>query len=122
MELDKKTVIGAVAAVAVGAIGAAVAYNTLGGDSEDSGAKPAAKRTKPTGTQAKATRKALAASTDMINVNKASFAELVSLKHVGKARAKRILDSRPFKSVEDLTSRGIVPEEVLSRHRDRLAV
>ena len=57
-----------------------------------------------------------------IDINKANFDELVSLKHIGRGRAKRILASRPFRSVEDLASRGIVPADVLAADRGRLAV
>jgi DNA uptake protein ComE-like DNA-binding protein len=113
VELDKKTVAGAVAAVAVGAIGAAVAYTALSGEEADSNRnqkKPSSVKAKP------------AAPTGAISINQASRDELMSLKHIGKARAKRILMSRPFKSVDDLLSRGLLPEDVLTRHRDRLKV
>src|SRR4051812_38880051 len=116
MELDKKTVAGAVAAVAVGAIGAAVAYETLSGDEADSSQKP------PKPSSPEANPAAQAASTGTISINQASRDELTSLKHIGKARAKRILMSRPFKSVDDLLSRGLLPEDVLARHRERLTV
>ena len=106
MELDKKTVAGAVAAVAVGAIGAAVAYNAFSGDGADSGQKPP----KPSNEEAKPA--AQAAPTGTISINQASRDELMSLKHIGKARAKRILIRRPFKSVDDLLSRGLLPEAV----------
>jgi competence protein ComEA len=113
VELDKKTVVGAVAAVAVGAIGAAVAYTALSGDEADSNRN----HKKPSNVKAKPT-----APTGAISINQASRDELMSLKHIGKARAKRILMSRPFKSVDDLLSRGLLPEDVLTRHRDRLKV
>jgi len=119
MELDRKTLVGAVAAVAVGAIGAVVAYNTLG----DSGADNGRKRPKPS--SAKTTRlaeQAQSVSEGTVNINQASRGDLLRLKHIGKARAKRILASRPFKSVEELVSRGLLPEDVLTRHRDRLTV
>jgi DNA uptake protein ComE-like DNA-binding protein len=61
-------------------------------------------------------------SSGAIDINKAKFDELVSLKHIGRGRAKRIMASRPFRSVEDLASRGIVPADVLAAVRDRLAV
>ena len=61
-------------------------------------------------------------SSGAIDINKAKFDELVSLKHIGRGRAKRILASRPFRSVEDLASRGIVPADVLAAVRSRLAV
>ncbi|UEM20580.1 helix-hairpin-helix domain-containing protein [Skermanella mucosa] len=113
--MDKKTVAGTVAAAAVGAIGAAVAYNALAGGEGNADAKQP-KQSRPTARQEKA------APTGAININQAPPSHLTSLKHIGKARAKRILASRPFRSVDELVSRGLVPEEVLTRHRDRLTV
>jgi competence protein ComEA len=116
VELDKKTVAGAVAAVAVGAIGAAVAYTALSGEEADSN------RNQKKPSKVKAKQDSPSAPTGAISINQASRDELMSLKHIGKARAKRILMSRPFKSVDDLLSRGLLPEDVLTRHRDRLKV
>ncbi|WP_207460863.1 helix-hairpin-helix domain-containing protein [Azospirillum sp. SYSU D00513] len=118
MDLDKKTIAGAVAAVAVGAIGAAVAYTTLGKSEKGE------KRAKPTKGKAKLAQQnqEAAAPTGPINLNQAKPADLMTLKHIGKARAKRILQSRPFRSVDELVSKGLVPEETLARHRDRLTV
>lgn len=116
MELDKKTVAGAVAAVAVGAIGAAVAYAALSGEETDNDRKTTKSFTPKTGPDVPT------APTATISLNQASRDELMSLKHIGKARAKRIVMSRPFKSVDDLVSRGLLPEDVLTRHRDRLSV
>jgi DNA uptake protein ComE-like DNA-binding protein len=61
-------------------------------------------------------------SSGAIDINKAKFNELVSLRHIGRGRAKRIMASRPFRSVEDLASRGIVPADVLAEVRSRLTV
>jgi len=118
MELDRKTVVGAVAAVAVGAIGAAVAYNTLRGDGTDNDRK----RAKPSSAKNRWTEQAQSGSVGTVNINQAPRDDLLRLKHIGKARTKRILASRPFKSVEELVSRGLLPEDVLARHRDRLTV
>lgn len=57
-----------------------------------------------------------------ININKAKFDELVAMKHIGRGRAKRIMANRPFRSVEDLASLGIVPADTLAEFRDRLTV
>jgi DNA uptake protein ComE-like DNA-binding protein len=61
-------------------------------------------------------------SSGAININKAKFDDLVSLKHIGRGRAKRIIASRPFRSVEDLSSQGIVPVDTLAELRNRLTV
>ena len=118
MDLDRKTVVGAVAAVAVGAIGAAVAYNTLRADGADNGKK----RPKPSSAKTRLAEQAQSVSVGTVNINQAPRGDLLRLKHIAKARAKRILASRPFKSVEELVSRGLLSEVVLARHRDRLTV
>lgn len=112
MDIDKKTLVGGIAAAAVGAIGAAVAYGTRRGGVS---AKALAAKAKRQGADS-------TGSPDAVNINKASHHELTGLKHIGKARAKRILAARPFRSVDDLVEKGLVPEEVLERHRDRLTV
>lgn len=112
MDIDKKTIAGA-AAVAVGVAGA-VAYTALKGG--------AAKKERPPQGQGKRKGEASPAPTDPIDLNHATPHDLMSLKHIGKARAKRILHARPFKSVDDLVSRGLVPAEVLAPVRDRLTI
>jgi DNA uptake protein ComE-like DNA-binding protein len=87
------------------------------GGSGGGGAAPAAGASPSDVTSAEARN-----SSGAIDINKAKFDELVSLKHIGRGRAKRIMASRPFRSVEDLASRGIVPADVLATVRDRLAV
>jgi DNA uptake protein ComE-like DNA-binding protein len=111
MDIDKKTIAGAAAAVAVGVAGA-VAYTTLKGK----------QAVRPPKGQGKRRGEAEAAPEGPINLNKAAYRDLLSLKHIGKARAKRILHARPFKSVDDLVTRGLLPADVLAAVRDRVAV
>lgn len=113
MDIDKKTIAGAAAAVAVGVAGA-VAYTALKGGGE--------KKARPPQGQGKRKGDAAPAPTGPINLNQATPQDLMSLKHIGKARAKRILHARPFRSVDDLVSRGLVPAEVLAPVRDRLTI
>ena len=87
------------------------------GGSGGGGAAPAAGASPSDVTSAEARK-----SSGAIDINKANFDELVSLKHIGRGRAKRIMASRPFRSVEDLASRGIVPADVLAAVRGRLTV
>ena len=117
MEIDKKTIAGAAAAVAVGVAGA-VAYTALKGK----GASAGGKKERPPQGRGKRKGEPAPVPEGPININKAAPRELMVLKHIGKARAKRILHARPFKSVDDLTNRGLVPAEVLDKVRDRLAV
>jgi DNA uptake protein ComE-like DNA-binding protein len=87
------------------------------GGSDGGGSVPAASASPSDVTGAQARN-----SSGAIDINKAKFDELVSLKHIGRGRAKRIMASRPFRSVEDLASRGIVPADVLAAVRGRLTV
>ncbi len=48
----------------------------------------------------------------LIDLNNASEKELESIKGVGPATAKKIIDGRPFKSVDDLTKAGIPAKTV----------
>jgi competence protein ComEA len=97
MGLDRKTLAGA-----AGAIRAAVVYNVLGGDEADNGRK----RPKPSSAKTRLAEQAQSVSVGTVNINQAPRGDLLRLKHIAKARAKRILASRPFKSVEELVSRG----------------
>ena len=117
VDIDKKTIAGAAAAVAVGVVGA-VAYTALKGKGGAGGEKKA----RPPQGQGKRRTDPAPAPTGPINLNQATPSDLMSLKHIGKARAKRILHARPIRSVDDLASRGLVPAEVLDRVRDRLTV
>ncbi|WP_448192296.1 ComEA family DNA-binding protein [Azospirillum sp. sgz301742] len=118
MDIDKKTIAGAAAAVAAGVAGA-VAYTALKGKGAPGDGKPAAR---PPKGQGKRKHEPEATPEGPINLNKAAHRELMALKHIGKARAKRILHARPFRSVDDLVNRGLVPADVLAAVRDRLTV
>jgi competence protein ComEA len=47
-----------------------------------------------------------------VDLNKASLQELESLKGVGPATAKKIIDSRPYTSVDDLTKAGLSAKQI----------
>lgn len=60
--------------------------------------------------------------TGKININTASASELDSLWGIGEARAKAIIDNRPYQLIEELLSRKIIPQNVYERIKDEIAV
>jgi competence protein ComEA len=118
MELDSKTVVGAVAAVAVGAIGVAVTYNTLHGNGADNDRK----RSKPSSAKTRLVEQAQSGSVGTVNINQAPCGDVPRLKHIVKARGKCILASRSSESMEELVGRELLPGVVLAPHQDRLTV
>ena len=55
-----------------------------------------------------------------IDVNSASQEELRTLPGIGRAYAKRIVQMRPYKSVEELRSRKVVPQRTYDMIRDKV--
>lgn len=58
----------------------------------------------------------------LVNINTASLSELDSLWGVGVTRAQALIDNRPYGSIEDLTLRGVWPENVVEKNRAKLSV
>jgi DNA uptake protein ComE-like DNA-binding protein len=54
-------------------------------------------------------------SAGTIDINSASAADLQSLPGISAARARRIIDNRPYSSAHDLVSKGVVSEAEYSR-------
>jgi len=85
---------------------------------------PAAKPTAPVASPAApATQAAPAAQAKKININTATAAELDSLKGIGEARAKKIIEERgkaKFKDFADLVKRGTLPSNVEAEIKDKI--
>lgn len=74
------------------------------------------------GTAAKPAQPA-AAQVKKININTATAAELDSLKGIGEARSKKIIDERAkakFKDFNDLVKRNVLPSNVESDIKDKI--
>ncbi len=56
-----------------------------------------------------------------LDLNKATSAQLQEIPGVGEATAKKIIDGRPYKSVDDLSKAG-VPASTISKIRSRVTV
>lgn len=61
-------------------------------------------------------------ATDKININTASLEELDSLPAVGKVTAQKIIDNRPYNSVDELLTKKIVKKSVYEKIKDLVVV
>jgi DNA uptake protein ComE-like DNA-binding protein len=61
-----------------------------------------------------------APAASLIDVNHASAEQLDGLWGIGQARAAAIIANRPYKSVEDLHARHVIPENVFERIKDQI--
>lgn len=57
-----------------------------------------------------------------ININDASVSELDSLWGIGEARAKAIVESRPYSAIDELLTKKIIPNNVFEKIKDEIAV
>jgi competence protein ComEA len=57
---------------------------------------------------------------DLIDINSATKAQLMSLKGIGEVRADAIIKGRPYKGKDDLLAKGILPENVYKEIKDQI--
>ncbi|MEI8232825.1 MAG: helix-hairpin-helix domain-containing protein, partial [bacterium] len=57
-----------------------------------------------------------------ININTASVSELDGLTGIGEARAKLILDNRPYSNTDDLVSKAKIPQSVYDKIKNQISV
>lgn len=53
-----------------------------------------------------------------VDINSASLKELRTLPGIGQAYSKKIIEHRPYKSVEELQSRKVLPQGTYRKIRD----
>ena len=56
----------------------------------------------------------------LVDINSASAEELDKLPGVGPARAKAIIEHRPYRGKDDLTNKKIIPENVYNEIKDKI--
>jgi DNA uptake protein ComE-like DNA-binding protein len=65
---------------------------------------------------------AVKAITGPLDLNSASLDQLKALPGVGEQYAKKIMDGRPFKKVDELMSKNIVPKSVYDQIKSLVAI
>jgi DNA uptake protein ComE-like DNA-binding protein len=60
------------------------------------------------------------AKSALIDINRASAADLMTLKGIGEARAKAIIRGRPYARKDDLVQRQIIPQSVYDKIKDKI--
>lgn len=63
-----------------------------------------------------------AKATALVNINKATPAELDGLPSIGEARAKAIVSGRPYKTVQELLDRKVLPKDSYETIKDKVSV
>src|SRR5258708_144650 len=58
---------------------------------------------------------------NLININSASLQELDSLPGIGQVTAQKVIDNRPYTSIDDLLSKKIVNQKVFDKLKERIS-
>ena len=64
----------------------------------------------------------LGVASGRINLNKATSGELESLTGIGAARARAIIDNRPYAAVADLVAKKVISQAIFEKIKDKIAV
>ena len=64
--------------------------------------------------------KTTAAAADKIDINTATADQLKAFPGIGDAYSKRIIDGRPYTAKNQLVSRGILPQGVYDKIKDKI--
>ena len=63
-----------------------------------------------------------AVATKLLNVNTVSVSDLEKLPKIGEARAKQIIAGRPYKSVDDLMAKKILPQDAFDAVKGLISI
>lgn len=55
-----------------------------------------------------------------ININSASLKELDSLEGIGAVRAQAIIDNRPYSTIDELSTKKIIPKSIFEKIKDEI--
>jgi len=79
-------------------------------------------QTKPDSKKAAPASKAAAkaAKGDLLDINKATKAELTALPGIGDAYSQKIIDGRPYARKDQLVSKNVVPQATYDKIKDQI--
>lgn len=58
----------------------------------------------------------------LVNINTATLAELDSLPDIGEARGKKIIEGRPYSSIEELVEKKIIPQSTFEKIKEKISI
>lgn len=61
-------------------------------------------------------------SVNLVNINTASSKELDSLPGIGQVYAQKIIEQRPYSNLEELVSKGVIPQSTYEKIKDKITV
>jgi competence protein ComEA len=64
----------------------------------------------------------LSDSNGLININTASLSQLDSLPGIGPVFGQKIIEQRPYSTVEELLSKGVLKQSVYNKIKDRISI
>jgi competence ComEA-like helix-hairpin-helix protein len=122
LHLKQLVLAGICSAVLAGPIGAssAMAQATTQTPPKPMTTMPATKPAAPA--PAPAAPAAQPPKTGLVNINTATPAELDKLPQIGEKRAAKIIQNRPYKSIDELVSKKAISKGVFEKIKDKITV
>lgn len=57
-----------------------------------------------------------------VNINTASRDELMELRGIGEVYSENIIEGRPYKSIEELVEKGVIPKATFDKIKDQITI